>query len=417
MIIKNPIAISLSPNVESEDICCAIRMLSSPWYWKKGNQIKNVEEWFKEYFGAEEAVSFSSGRVALYALLKAFGIGKDDEVIIQAFTCVVVPNAIMSVGAKPIFADIDDSINIDPSLLERYINKKTKAIIVQHTFGIPAKIDSIKKIAAKYSLVLIEDCAQALGATINNRSVGTFGDASFFSFGRDKVISSVFGGMAIVNLKSNKITLRLKEIQKGFPYPSYFWIFQQLLHPLAFAVILPLYNFCIGKLFLFTLQKMHFLSKPVFKEELLGNMSANLLTRYPNALANLLIPQIHKLERYNKKRKEIASYYFRSLGCLQNIKLPLRQDGAIYLRFNLLINGSEEVLARAKKNYMLFGSWYKNIIDPKETVFEKIGYHRGSCPKAEKIAELSVNLPTYSKLLLYDLEKIVNFIKDRKEKE
>ena len=135
-------------------------------------------------------------------MIKSFDITYGDEVIVQAFTCLAVPEVVIWCGAKPVYLDIDESLNLDIRLLEKSISSKTRIIIVQHTFGIPAKIDMIKKIAQKHNIILIEDCAHSLGAKYNSQKIGTFGDAAFFSFGRDKVISSVFGGLAFINPRS-----------------------------------------------------------------------------------------------------------------------------------------------------------------------------------------------------------------------
>ena len=120
-------------------------------------------------------------------------IGEGDEVLVQAFTCVAVPNSVLWAQATPVYADIDATLNIDPIDVEKKITNRTKAIIVQHTFGIPADMDALVALAKKHNILLIEDCAHSLGATYKGKKVGTFGDAAFFSFGRDKVVSSVFG--------------------------------------------------------------------------------------------------------------------------------------------------------------------------------------------------------------------------------
>ncbi len=406
-MFKSPIAIGLSPNTESDDIWQAIKMLFQPWKWKEGDAVKKAEQWFKDYFAAGEAISFNSGRSALMAILKTFNIGNGDEVLIQAFTCVAVPDPIIWVGAKPIYVDIDETLNIDPNQLEKHITRKTKAIIVQHTFGIPAKIEMITKIAQKYNLILIEDCAHSLGAEINGKKVGTFGDAAFFSFGRDKIISSVFGGMAIINEKLKIKNGKLKDFQEILSYPNYFWIFQQLLHPVAFSIILPLYNLFIGKLLLFILQKLRLLSFPVYKEEKLGNKPDIFPAKYPNALANLLLAQLRKLVKYNESRRKIAQYYFGKLNSIPNIHLPTKVDGSIYLRFNILTIKTSELLERARKQGILLGNWYRQVIDPIGVDLKTIGYKKGMCPKAEELANLSINLPTYSRLTKNDLDAVI----------
>lgn len=406
-MFNSPITIGLSPNTESDDVWISVKTIFTPWSWKNGNELNRVEEWFKNYFSSSEVFLFNSGRSALIAVLKSFDIGLGDEVLIQAFTCVAVPDPVIWQGAKPIFVDIDETLNIDPKLLEKHINKKTKAIVVQHTFGIGAEIKLIKKIAQKYNLILIEDCAHALGANVDGQLLGTFGDAAIFSFGRDKVISSVFGGMAMISGKRKVESGKLKEFHKSLSQPSYFWIFQQLLHPIIFALILPLYNVIIGKIILLLLLKIKFLSRPVYKEELIGGKPNMFPAKYPNALARLLLRQLNKLDYYNKTRRKIVSYYFDKLKDHKNISLPVSHNGAIYLRFNVLTPISSEILKKAKAKGILLGNWYRNVVDPKDVDYDKIGYKLNSCPNAEDMAKLSVNLPTYPRLTEGDLERVV----------
>lgn len=370
------ISSSLSPNTDWRDVLAALQILVKPWTWKRGGDIEKVESWFRNYFQTDTAVSFNAGRAALLAILEAFGIGRGDEVLLQAFTCVAVPNSVLWAGAKPVYVDIDDTFNMDPVDAEKKITPKTKAIIVQHTFGIPAQINKLKDIAARYHLILIEDCAHSLGAIYKGKKIGTFGDAAFFSFGRDKVVSSVWGGMAIGEST-------LKKFQRNLPYPSYFWIFQQLLHPIAFAIILPLYTVGLGKLLLFLLQRIHLLSLPVYREEKRGRQPNTIPAKYPNALAGLLTNQLSKLDTLMHKRRQVAQYY-------ENKTVV----GATYLRYPKLVNNPQVLRERAKHSGILLGNWYHHIIDPKGVNYEDVGYIRGSCPKAEYAAAHIINLPT-----------------------
>ena len=125
--MKRPIAISLSPNTKNSDIFLALRLIFSPWSYVDGSYIGMLERWFRNYFKVSYAVSFNSGRGALFALLKTLGVGNKDEVIVQAFTCVAVCEAIIKAGAKPIFIDVDKSLTMDVSILE----KKIKSIILK----------------------------------------------------------------------------------------------------------------------------------------------------------------------------------------------------------------------------------------------------------------------------------------------
>lgn len=342
------ISCALSPNTEPDDVWLALKLLFMPWVWKRGPSSAKVE---KRLGG----LAFNSGRGALLGILRSFGIGKGDEVICQVFTCVAVPNSIRWAGGTPVFADIDKSYNMDIHDLEKKINRRTRAVIVQHTFGTPADMDSILTIANKYRIKVIEDFAHTMTLPLR-------GHAGFYSFGRDKVLSSVFGGLAL--------GVDLKHYQKSLEYPSYFWIFQQLMHPVAFALILPTYRIFLGKIILVTLQKLHLLSFP--------NDIDPIPKRYPNALATLLLNQLKKLDRYSRQREQVVRFYG---GKVALLRYPMRVDNPA------------SVIQRAKKYGILLGNWYHNVIDP-----IPVGYTAGSCPHAEEAAKHIINLPTRIRL-------------------
>lgn len=410
MIFKLPISISISPNTGRDDYLTVIKTLPKPGIWLEGPQLKKAKVKLESLTGLKNTFLFNSGRSSLLAILDAFNIGKGDEVLLQAFTCVAVADPIIWVGAKPVFVDTDETLNINPDLLEKKISAKTKAIIVQHTFGIPAGIEKIRLISKKHGILLIEDCAHSLGASINGKKIGTFGDASFFSFGRDKIVSSVFGGMAYIRPEYTTENVKLEKYYSELSYPGYFWIFQQLLHPLAFMFILPFYNLIIGKIFLLALQKIRLLSKPIYNEEKFGGKPDIFPRKYPNALACLLVTQLNKIDQLNGKRISIAKYYSEKLKNLKGIKLPEYNREAVYLRFNILTVSSDIIISQAKKMGIGLGNWYKNTIDPRGVEFYQIGYVKGSCPQAEKQAGLSVNLPTYCRLTENDLEYIISVV-------
>lgn len=265
----SPISISLSPNVEKEDIRLALRLIKSPKDWKEGEKIKEVEKEFKKYLGVKYAISFNSGRSAFLATLNSLNLNKDDEVLLQAFTCNAAANPIIWAGFKPIYVDCNEkTFNIDVEDLKRKITPRSRVVIVQHTFGLPANLDEILEICQKNNLILIEDCAHSLGAEYRGQKVGTFGKAAFFSFSRDKVISSVYGGMVVTN--DDSLAKKMREFQEKIDFPSNCWTFQQLLHPILMNyLILPTYSI-FGRYILILLQWLHILSKAVHWKEKRG---------------------------------------------------------------------------------------------------------------------------------------------------
>ena len=181
-----------------------------------GPKAKEFEEEFKKFTGAKDAITVSSCTAGMHLFYFSLNIGKGDEVIIPAQTHVATAHAVELTGAKPIFVDSEyPTGNINISLIEKKITKKTKAITVVHYLGNPVDVKKLKLLARKYKLYLLEDCALALGASVEKKHVGLIGDAGFFSFYPVKHITTGEGGMIILNSKKYSKLLKKK---KAFGY-------------------------------------------------------------------------------------------------------------------------------------------------------------------------------------------------------
>jgi dTDP-4-amino-4,6-dideoxygalactose transaminase len=398
------ISISLSPNTEKDDVSLALSLIFNPWKWKKGRELERM---FRNYFGFNNAFSFNSGRSSLIAILKSMEIGKGDEVIVQAFTCNAAVNPILYVGAKPIFADIDETLNISVEEIKKKITSKTKAAMIQHTFGYPAEVKKIKNICKEKGIYLIEDCAHALGAKFEDSFCGSFGDASFFSFGRDKVISSVYGGMVIVNNES--LIERVSDFQKELDYPSLFWTKQQLLHPILMnKIVLPLYSSKIGRGLLALFLNLNILSKAVTKKENKGELPPYFPKRMPDALAVLAMHQLKKIDRFNEHRREIAELYEKEL-IKRKIGIVFKDNKeAIFLKYPVMVINPEKIILEARKEGIyLNDGWSGSPIVPPSTSLKDFCYIRSSCPKAEEAAKRIISLPTHINISRRDALKVV----------
>ena len=188
------------PFMDEETKKEVLKILDSGWYIL-GENTKKFEEEFAKYIGVKHAVATSSGTTAIFLVMKAFGIKSGDEVIIPSFTFISTGTAVISAGGKLSFVDIDEkTYNMDPSLIEERITKKTKAIMPVHFYGNPVDVDSIKEIAEKHDLKFIEDACQAHGAEYKGKKCGSFGDAACFSFYPSKVMTvGGDGGMVVTN--------------------------------------------------------------------------------------------------------------------------------------------------------------------------------------------------------------------------
>ena len=180
---------------EYEKKVCEV--LSKGWY-VLGPEVSSFEKEFADYCGAKYCVGLASGLDALILAVRALGIKKDDEVLVQANTYIATVMGITINEATPIFIEPDKYHNIDVKKLEENITNKTKAIMVTHLYGQASNMEEIKKIADKHNLYIIEDCAQAHGAKFNNQFVGTFGDVGCYSFYPSKNLGAFGEGGAII---------------------------------------------------------------------------------------------------------------------------------------------------------------------------------------------------------------------------
>jgi dTDP-4-amino-4,6-dideoxygalactose transaminase len=348
------------------------------------------------------------------AILKSLNLTPKDEVLLQAFTCVAVPNSISWANFKPTFIDIDETLNLDPQDLKKKITPHSRAVIIQHTFGYPAQIEKIKKICQEHNLFLIEDCAHSLGAKYQGHNIGTFSDAAFFSFGRDKAVSSVFGGLATTN--NIAIGKSLKEFQVNLQFPSRKFILQNLLHPVLFELILPAYYFFnLGKFLLILFQRLNFLNLPVEPCEKKGQKPQGIPRKLPNAMAYLAQGQLERLNYFINHRIKIARLYQKKLQNLKNLKTIPSPPGCqtTFLRYPILVNDPESIRKKFHSKFKtLLGNWYRPLIAPAGVDVKLIGYQKGSCPKAEEISQKILNLPTSIRCLPKQAKQITqNLIK------
>jgi perosamine synthetase len=181
---------------EKDNLCEAV---DSGWVSSRGPFLDEFEMRFAEAIDVEHAVATSSGTAAVHLALNVLDLAAGDEVIVPDFTMISPVLAVLGCGAVPVPVDADETWNIDPDEVERAITDKTRAIVVVHTYGHPARIDRIMEIARRHGLRVVEDAAEALGARAFGRPIGSFGDLAIFSFYANKVVTTGEGGMVVTN--------------------------------------------------------------------------------------------------------------------------------------------------------------------------------------------------------------------------
>jgi len=188
------------PKLSGKELEYVTDCIKTNWISSKGKYITEFEDKFSKYCEAKYGIATCNGTTALHLALASLGIKSGDEVILPSFTMIATVNSVTYTGAKPVLVDSEDETwNIDPNKIEEKITKRTKAIMVMHTYGHPVDMDPILEIAKKHDLYVIEDAAEAHGAEYKGRKVGVIGDVGCFSFYANKIITTGEGGMVVTN--------------------------------------------------------------------------------------------------------------------------------------------------------------------------------------------------------------------------
>lgn len=223
------------------EIEAAIRSVLDSGEYVLGPSVRSFEAAFAEYIGVPYAVGVASGTDAVHLALRAAGVGAGAEVITVSHTAVATVTAIEMAGAKPVFVDIDeDSFTIDPSQVERAITARTKAMVAVHLYGQPANLNELERIARRYKLDLIEDCAQAHGAVYGGRKAGSYGTAGCFSFYPTKNLGAIGDGGMVVTSREDvyRNVCELRQYGWRRRYISYSKGFNSRLDELQAAILL-----------------------------------------------------------------------------------------------------------------------------------------------------------------------------------
>jgi perosamine synthetase len=197
-----------APDITQAEIDAVTNVLRTPQL-SLGQQLNTFETELAEYHSVPHAIAVSSGTAGLHIALLTLGIRSGDEVIVPSFAFIAVANAVLQAGASPVFADIDPvTLNLDPARVEEAITIRTRAIIVVHTFGVPAQMDLLRNLALQRNLVILEDACEAIGATFQRQPVGSFGDLSVLGFYPNKQITTGEGGAVLARSTPHAERLR-----------------------------------------------------------------------------------------------------------------------------------------------------------------------------------------------------------------
>lgn len=387
------------------DCLVALRYLLDPYGLMRGLRIEEYERAFAKQVGVRYGFSFSSGRVGLYGLLRALGVGGGDEVLLQVPTHIVVANAIRYTGARPVYVDCClNNYNMDLKEAERRVTPRTKVLLLQHTFGIPADLDMAVAFARRHDLEIIEDCVHALGATYDGKQVGSFGRAAFFSTEETKTISTTMGGMVVTD--DPQLAARMQAFQATCAWPPRWLVARYILKLALYHLLTEPHLHRYTRAAYELLGRRHPLPRPTTKEELRGERPANYEQRLSNAQAALGLRQLRRLKSILAQRSSVADAYCTQLSAhgFQPPRPPAKAKPA-FVRYPVWVDdraAAEEVV----RPHAVLGTWFTSVLE--EALSPACGdYPMGSCRRAEAAARHLVNLPTHCRVSGQDLSRIV----------
>ncbi|MDI6891129.1 MAG: DegT/DnrJ/EryC1/StrS family aminotransferase [Thermodesulfovibrionales bacterium] len=327
-----------------------------------GPKVSEFEKKIADYHGVSEAVGVASGTDALHLSIDALGIGEGDEVITTPFTFFATVEAILYTGAKPVFVDIEpDTFNLDVSQIDIKITEKTKAILPVHLFGHMADMEEILKIAGRYGLKVIEDCAQSFGADLNGRRAGGFGDAGCFSFYPSKNLGG-YGDGGIIVLDDSKVADIVRRLRNHGSKGSYI------------------------------------------------HERAGFNSRLDEIQAGILLVKLKRIDEYNRKRRQKAALYAELLSDV--VKCPVERKGAyhVFHQYTIRSQRRNEIQKRLKENGISSVIYYPVPLHL-QGALRFWGYKEGDFPVAEKAAREVLSLPIYPELEKSTIEEIAEIIR------
>ncbi len=342
-----------------EDIDTAIAEVFEKSAFIGGAACMSLEAEFSHYCGTRHACGVASGSDALYLSLAALDLGPEDEVITTPFTFTATAEAVARTGARIVFADIDEqTFNLDPNSLEKVLSSRTKAVVPVHLYGLPANILRINEIAHEHNLFVVEDAAQAHGAMVDSKKVGSFGISGCFSFFPSKNLGALGdGGMVVSNDKPFIDKVR-KLANHG--------------------------------------------SKAKYVHEMEGISS-----RLDALQAAVLRIKLKHLDLWNAKRQQLASCYQEALASVKDISLPteIEKTSHVYHLFTIRTRARDELSEHLCSKGFASAIHYPMGLHLQKS-YQYLGYKKGSFPNAELASQEVLSLPIYPEMTQKQVELI-----------
>ncbi len=364
---------------DEEDKKSILKVIERGSFWAMGPEIEEFEEAVANYAGRSYGVAFNSGTSALHAILLACGLKAGDEVIVPSFTFIATANAVLFVGAKPVFGDVEEeTLGLSPSDVQERITRRTRAMIPVHYGGLPCHIKELQEIAKDDNLILIEDAAESLGASVDGKKVGSFSDFAMFSFCGNKLVTTGEGGMVVTDSKEMLERLRLIRSHGRLEVESYFATTKSLNY------VTMGYNW-----------------------------------RMSSITAALGVSQMRKIGRIIDMRRRNSEYIGSKLSKIRGIELQNPPKGYfhVYQMYTIRVKGGKHARNTLQDHLAKKGIMSKVYFDPVHlTSFyrERFQHQESKLPLTERLSEEVLTLPMYPTLdkekMDYIVESISEFI-------
>lgn len=349
--------------IEKDDIQIIDDSLKNPGHKKHSNTTRKLESLFSNYIGIDYTFGFFKGRHALSAILKSLELEKGDEVIMPGYTCVVVANSILSNELKPIYCDIElDTYGPDFQSIKSRVTSRTRVIITHHLYGLVCRdYSKILEYGNDNNYFIIDDCTQATGALFQNKKLGYFSTAAFYSFQHSKVISCGDGGIAAT--KNKAIAEKIKLIQSQSKHVNSL-IVANTLRTVKKIYYLNQKKF-YGQFLNYYYRLMGWRApQNINLNEINGKMNEDIF-KFSDILATLAVNQLKKIDDFNEKRV-INSRIWTKWATENNLSKPLilKNTQPIFLRYPIMINTkSKKEIFQKLGNNLNIGYWFNNYLD------------------------------------------------------
>ena len=397
------------PNTEELVAACKVR-----GEFIQGAQIAEFEDAFARRAGGGIAVTAAYGRMAFYYMLKALDLPRGSEIIFPSLTFWVVPELAKVAGLTVVFADVDPkTFTIDAASVERVITEKTRVIVPTHLYGLSCDMDKVEAVAARHNLVVIEDCAHALGATFKGRAVGTFGSGALFSFQTLKPLNCYGGGAAL--LQDRALAAKVHAQVDALPWPSEKRVTDRLLMGRLQRIFIKPWVFSISLFPVLWIAAWIDANPDVFLWEKIRSLEPlpeSYAERFPNVQATIGLEALKHLDEWTSRARAHAESMNRVLSATPGVQVPVVPSGCSHVYYQYCVYGPErvdrdELVVRCVRRGVDIETLHVDVPPDMELFAGAVAEATGA-----RRASQAIQIPVYSSLTDEQVARVATVVRD-----